>query len=515
MLVPTLIQLDKEELKRLIEEAKDQIDDDSDAEEAVDENNDADTTDSTDGATAAKAKAKKEGKKRKLQDDGDEDDDLVQKYGLDDYDDEEDVGNPLSGIGGLAEFVSYEDDPYITLKNDDSDNEDDQIKKTDNLIICGRHQEDSCILEVHVYNEELANLYVHHDYLLSSFPLVVEWLDYDVADGSTGNFVAVGTMEPVIEIWDLDVMESMEAVTTLGSKPQKKKKKAKKKESVVGHTDAVLDLSWNKNVRNVLASASADFTVGLWDLSEGKPVTTLRQHTEKVQCVKWHPKEAQTLLSGSFDHTAKVFDCRSPDDSHRSWTLEGEVERVAWNIHNPIQFLASTDKGMLYCVDIRNDKPVFNLSAHNKAITGVSFSSQIPGLLVTTSEDKTMKVWDVEGDKPSQILSRNLRMNELQCVGCCPEAPFVFAFGGESELKVWDVRESAAVRKHFLKRMPVKLADECKGDEGDLMDAAEDAMERLNMEEDDEDVQPVPPQPAKKKKKKKKKMKPKKTDLDL
>ena len=42
-----------------------------------------------------------------------------------------------------------------------------------------------------------------------------------------GNFVAVGTMDPVIEIWDLDVMESISPALSLGC-PVKKKKKAKK-----------------------------------------------------------------------------------------------------------------------------------------------------------------------------------------------------------------------------------------------------------------------------------------------
>lgn len=501
---PDKVSLDKDELKKVIEKSQEKL---KDSEGLLDDNengsadmepggrNDFDKAVEKANLMALSIKNKSLSKTSGKRKSGEDEDDIVKRYGLDNYDEEEPPSDLINGIGGLTPFASNDEDPYITIKDEeDSDEEDFVLKPSDNLIALGRVTEEAAILEVYIYNAELNNLFIHHDYILPTFPLVLEWMDYDVAEEQPGNFVAMGTMEPDIGIWDLDVVDSLEPVATLsGDRPQvkkKKKKKVEKTETLSGHSDAVLDLSWNHHVRNVLASASADKTICLWDLSKGEVVSSLKHHEQQVQCVSWHPEESQTLLTGSFDNYAAVVDCRSPSENVKTWKFTGEVERALWNHFNPFNFLASTDKGMLYEVDVRHDKPLFTLSAHEDAVTGVSLSSQIPGLLVTSSPDKHLKVWDIQDSRPSLVLNRNLRMDILHCVNCNPDHPFVFAVGANKDFKVWDIRESAAVRNHFMQRMPLSLAKECEEDDQDLGPEGEEAlgaMAGLRVQGDDED----------------------------
>ena len=66
-------------------------------------------------------------------------------------------------------------------------------------------------------NDGEANIYVHHEIMLPAFPLSLAWLDCNpgVAEGP-GNFVAVGTFMPEIEIWNLDIIDAVEPAATVG-----------------------------------------------------------------------------------------------------------------------------------------------------------------------------------------------------------------------------------------------------------------------------------------------------------
>ena len=118
--------------------------------------------------------------------------DPLARYNLDTYDDDDDddAGGALmagtgmgNGVAGLLYHAPGEEDPYITLKNDPEDDEieDFRIRPTDNLVVCGQTEDVYSHLEVQVYDEADHHLYVHHDLMLASYPLCLEWMDFDPA----------------------------------------------------------------------------------------------------------------------------------------------------------------------------------------------------------------------------------------------------------------------------------------------------------------------------------------------
>ena len=138
-------------------------------------------------------------------------------------------------------------------ERDEDDMDDLLVKETDMLILVAKTEDDVSHLEVHIYEEDTDNLYVHHDVMLPAFPLCVEWLGFSKTEDSVGNLAAVGTFQPEIEVWNLDVVDALYPHFILGEETEAEKRKSKKaKKSAVRHTDAVLGLSWNKAHQYVL-----------------------------------------------------------------------------------------------------------------------------------------------------------------------------------------------------------------------------------------------------------------------
>lgn len=194
--------------------------------------------------------------------------------------------------------------------------------------------------------------------------------------------------------------------------PLKKSKKKKSKGKGIHphyHTDAVVALSWNTQARSLLASGSADQTIKLWDLnSPAKALRSFHAHKDKVAALQWNPASPTVLLSGGFDATVSVFDTRSPDQSS-TFKLKSDVECLAWDPFAPERFMVSSEDGLVTCYDARNTKgSIFKVHAHDGPVSALDLSPVIKGCMITGSADKTVKVWNLEGNAPACVVSRDL-----------------------------------------------------------------------------------------------------------
>ncbi|XP_004491600.1 uncharacterized protein [Cicer arietinum] len=390
---------------------------------------------------------------------------------MENYDDEEDKGFELfsSGIGDLY-YPSNELDPYIKDKNEEYDSEDLEdmiITPTDSVIVCARAEDDVNHLEVWILedaNTRDMNMYIRNEIMIPEYPLCTAWLDCPLKGGEKGNFLAVGSMGPAIEIWDLDVVDEVEPCVVLGGKEKRKKGKNGKKKSAKykedSHTDSVLGLAWNKEYSNTLASASADKRVKIWDVVTGKCNITMEHHTGKVQSVAWNYHAPQVLLSGSFDRTVALKDVRIPSHSGFTWSVSADVESLAWDPHTEHSFVVSLEDGTVKCFDVRTamsnatseQSATFTIHAHDKEVTSVSYNKSAPNLLATGSTDKTVKLWDLSNNQPSCVASKAPKAGAVFSISFSEDNPFLLVIGGsKGKLHLWDTLSDDGISRRYEK----------------------------------------------------------------
>ncbi|KAH8352330.1 hypothetical protein KR084_003487 [Drosophila pseudotakahashii] len=124
------------------------------------------------------------------------------------------------------------------------------------------------------------------------------------------------------------------------------------------HSKEIYTIKWsptgpgtnNPNTNLILASASFDSTVRLWDVERGSCIHTLTKHTEPVYSVAFSP-DGKHLASGSFDKCVHIWSTQTGQLVH-SYKGTGGIFEVCWNSKGT-KVGASASDGSVFVLDLR------------------------------------------------------------------------------------------------------------------------------------------------------------------
>lgn len=163
----------------------------------------------------------------------------------------------------------------------------------------------------------------------------------------------------------------------------------------------------------------------------------LEGHDAAVMTVAFSP-DGQTLASGSWDRTVRIWDLRQPQTPPRILaTLDGGVWSVAFSFDGQ-RLAAGSDDGMVRLWDLNHPETApLVLRGHRDHVQSVAFSPD-GRLLASGSADGTVRLWNlVNPQAPVQVLSGD--QGSIWSVAFDPGSARLIAGGDDGTVAVWDL----------------------------------------------------------------------------
>ncbi|XP_045471227.1 ribosome biogenesis protein WDR12 homolog [Harmonia axyridis] len=235
--------------------------------------------------------------------------------------------------------------------------------------------------------------------------------------------------------------------------------------SLKNHSNSVKDVKWisTENPQKGFVSVSDDETGILWQWEEGttnaKPTFILKGHSNGIETVNISPN-TQRLATGGWDQTLKIWSASLEIDEEEP---ASKRQKGNLNVRTPIVTLEG-HKGAISSINWEDDYSIITTSMDhtikvwdaelngikneivgNKAFLSSSWS-QIANTLLTSSCDKLIRLYDLRS-KEGALCKCSFKAHSgwVKSLDWSPYSEYLFVSGGyDAKVKMWDTRSPKA-----------------------------------------------------------------------
>jgi len=274
------------------------------------------------------------------------------------------------------------------------------------------------------------------------------------------SLVASASQDATIKVWDFETGEM--------------------ERTLKGHQNAVQSVDFDRSGK-FLVSCSADLTVKIWDFQTYDCLKTLRGHDHNISCVLFLPSGDQ-IASASRDKTIKIWEtstgyCQKTLVGHDDW-----VRTIAISDDGRILASGSHDKTVRLW-DIAKGECILVMREHTHYIECLAFSPVTltaletsegksykgkpePGnFLASGSRDKTIKIWETAtGQCIMTLIGHD---NWIRGVQFHPAGNHLISVSDDKSIRIWDLKQGRAVKTindahtHFVSCLDFNHANPC------------------------------------------------------
>ena len=239
-----------------------------------------------------------------------------------------------------------------------------------------------------------------------------------VAYGPDGKFIASGSDDNTIKLWDVATGECIKTFE--------------------GHTSGVCYVAYSPDGKYI-ASGSYDNSIKLWNVAIGECVNTFKGHTRTVYSVAFSP-DGKYIVSYSI-WELKIWDIATEECIKSFITKGGRTVAISPN-GKQIAF----DNGINNYITIRKLSTVEKLVINEKDLSSMPIVSYCPNgkYIASGSWDNTIKLWNVITGECIKTFEGHT--NWVNSVAFSPDGKYIASGSWDKTIKLWDVQTGECIK---------------------------------------------------------------------
>ena len=241
-----------------------------------------------------------------------------------------------------------------------------------------------------------------------------------VAFSPDGKLVASASTDATVRLWDSATGTALQTLK--------------------GHTGHINAVAFSPDSK-LVASASYDETVRLWDAATGSALQTLKGHTGSVKAIAFSP-DGKLVASASDNKMVRLWDATTGTVLQTLKGHTGYVNAVAFSPDGKLVASASDD-GMVRLWDATTGTALQTLKGHTEYVNAVTFSPD-GKLVASASDDGTVRLWDTATGTTLQKLKGHTRY--VNAVTFSPDGKLVASASTDATVRLWDAATGAALQ---------------------------------------------------------------------